>query len=129
MNRLRNCIWSCQAMPFKSGDRLCNCTLLQQCGSGVYGEVWLAEDAIGIRIVLKVLANRGSYSERELAGLKHYAADDRDEKRHRSPVGHAGIRRNRVPVCEGETETRLCGYGEYLPVSTAGGDGVMATIR
>ena len=57
-------------MRYNVGDKLCNCTLLQKCGEGAYGEVWLAEDAIGTRVALKIL--HGKYSEREVAGLKRY---------------------------------------------------------
>ena len=57
-------------MMYNAGDKLCNCTLLQKCGDGSYGEVWLAEDAIGTRVALKIL--HGKYSEREVAGLKRY---------------------------------------------------------
>lgn len=59
-------------MEYKPGDSLCGCTLVEKCGKGAYGEVWLAQDAIGTRVALKIIVNRGSYSERELAGLKNY---------------------------------------------------------
>ncbi|MBE6363903.1 MAG: hypothetical protein E7054_09670 [Lentisphaerae bacterium] len=59
-------------MSYNVGDTICNCTLLQKCGEGAYGEVWLARDAIGTRVALKIIKNGGRYSERELAGLKNY---------------------------------------------------------
>ena len=59
-------------MEYKPGEPLCGCTLRQKCGTGAYGEVWLAEDPIGARVALKLIVNRGSYSERELNGLKNY---------------------------------------------------------
>ena len=59
-------------MSYNVGDTICNCTLLQKCGNGAYGEVWLAMDAIGANVALKIIKNGGRYSERELAGLKNY---------------------------------------------------------
>ena len=59
-------------MSYNVGDSICNCTLLQKCGEGAYGEVWLARDAIGANVALKIIKNGGRYSERELAGLKNY---------------------------------------------------------
>ena len=59
-------------MSYNAGDTICNCTLLQKCGEGAYGEVWLAHDAIGANVALKIIKNGGRYSERELAGLKNY---------------------------------------------------------
>ena len=59
-------------MSYNAGDTICNCPLLQKCGEGAYGEVWLAHDAIGTRVALKIIKNGGRYSERELAGLKNY---------------------------------------------------------
>ena len=59
-------------MTCNVGDTICNCTLLQKCGNGAYGEVWLAMDAIGANVALKIIKNGGRYSERELTGLKNY---------------------------------------------------------
>ena len=59
-------------MMYNAGDTICNCTLLQKCGNGAYGEVWLAMDAIGANVALKIIKNGGRYSERELTGLKNY---------------------------------------------------------
>ena len=59
-------------MEYKSGDMLCSCRLLQKCGEGSYGEVWLACDAVGGKVAVKIVRNGGRYSERELAGLQNY---------------------------------------------------------
>ena len=66
-------------MDYKPGDRLCSCTLVEKCGHGSYGDVWLAEDSIGARVALKIIENRGSYSERELNGLKNYKNCKKDK--------------------------------------------------
>jgi len=59
-------------MAYKSGEKLCGCTLLEKCGAGAYGEVWLAEDVLGARVAVKIIGACGRCSERELAGLKNY---------------------------------------------------------
>ena len=55
---------------YKPGDKLCACTLLVKCGEGSYGEVWLAENAIGGKVALKILKKK--FSEREIRGLQNY---------------------------------------------------------
>lgn len=59
-------------MEYRSGDILCSCRLLQKCGEGSYGEVWLASDAVGGKVAVKIIRNGGRYSGRELAGLRNY---------------------------------------------------------
>ena len=59
-------------MNYKAGDTLCSCTLLQKCGDGSYGEVWLAHDAIGARVAVKIIRDGEKYAGQELKGLKNY---------------------------------------------------------
>jgi len=47
-------------------------TLLERCGRGAYGDVFLARDAAGRRVALKLLA-QSARSDREMAGLRSYA--------------------------------------------------------
>ena len=59
-------------MILKAGDSIGSCTVVQPCGNGSFGTVYLVEDAIGRRLAVKVVPRTGSLSERELAGLKNY---------------------------------------------------------
>ncbi|MBO5202176.1 MAG: protein kinase [Lentisphaeria bacterium] len=59
-------------MILKAGDSIGSCTVVQPCGNGTFGTVYLAEDAIGRRLAVKVVPRTDSLSERELAGLKNY---------------------------------------------------------
>ncbi|MBE6408636.1 MAG: hypothetical protein E7038_08545 [Lentisphaerae bacterium] len=59
-------------MILKAGDSIGSCTVVQLCGNGTFGTVYLAEDAIGRRLAVKVVPRTGALSERELAGLKNY---------------------------------------------------------
>ncbi len=103
-------------MIYRNGDRLCNCTLLQKCGSGSYGEVWLAEDAIGTRVALKIIANHGSYSERELAGLRNYR-----ECNHPNllKIRYVEITEDRICCTMDAADDLNRGEGEYLPDTLA----------
>lgn len=103
-------------MEYKTGDHLCSCSLIRKCGKGAYGEVWLAEDSIGTRVALKIIYNLGSYSERELAGLKNY-----------KDCNHPNLLKIRYVEI---TDERICcimdaaddlnrGKGEYLPDTLA----------
>ena len=59
-------------MILKAGDSIGSCTVVQPCGNGTFGTVYLAEDAIGRRLAVKVVPRTGALLERELAGLKNY---------------------------------------------------------
>ncbi len=59
-------------MILKAGDSIGSCTVVQPCGNGTFGTVYLVEDAIGRRLAVKVVPRTDSLSERELAGLKNY---------------------------------------------------------
>ena len=59
-------------MILKAGDSIGSCTVVQPCGNGTFGTVYLVEDAIGRRLAVKVIPRTGALSERELAGLKNY---------------------------------------------------------
>ena len=59
-------------MILKAGDSIGSCTVVQPCGNGTFGTVYLVEDAIGRRLSVKVVPRTDSLSERELAGLKNY---------------------------------------------------------
>ncbi len=59
-------------MILKAGDSIGSCTVVQPCGNGTFGTVYLVEDAIGRRLAVKVVPRTGALPERELAGLKNY---------------------------------------------------------
>lgn len=55
----------------KIGEFFSGCKILAQCGRGAYGVVYLAENTISQRIVIKVVENTKN-SDRELNGLRNY---------------------------------------------------------
>ena len=103
-------------MSYNVGDTLCNCTLLQKCGAGAYGEVWLARDAIGTRVALKILCNRSRYSERELAGLKNYKDCNHPNL---LKIRHVEISETQICYTMDAADDLNYGVGEYLPDTLA----------
>lgn len=58
---------------YKTGDTLGGCRLLQECGSGAFGSVFLAEnETTHQRVALKILPKTGHHYERELSALRSY---------------------------------------------------------
>ena len=103
-------------MSYNVGDTLCNCTLLQKCGAGAYGEVWLARDAIGTRVALKILCNRSRYSERELAGLKNYKDCNHPNL---LKIRHVEISETQICYTMDAADDLNKGVGEYQPDTLA----------
>ena len=103
-------------MEYKKGNSLCGCTLRQKCGVGAYGEVWLAEDSIGTRVALKIIYNHGSYSERELAGLKNYKDCNHPNL---LKIRYVEINDKRICCIMDAADDLNCGKGEYLPDTLA----------
>ena len=101
-------------MIYNVGDKLCNCTLLQKCGSGAYGEVWIAEDAIGTRVALKIL--RGKYSAREVAGLKCYKDCNHPNL---LKIRYVEINDDLICYTMDAADDLNHGHGEYLPDTLA----------
>lgn len=60
-------------MKYKSGDQIESYRLLQECGSGAYGAVFLAESVLtGQRFALKIIFENTRFSQRELRGISQY---------------------------------------------------------
>lgn len=103
-------------MSYNVGDSICNCTLLQKCGEGAYGEVWLAHDAIGTRVALKIIKNGGRYSERELAGLKNYKDCNHPNL---LKIRYVEITQDYIYCTMDAADDLNHGNGEYLPDTLA----------
>ena len=60
-------------MKYKTGDQIESYRLLQECGSGAYGTVFLAESVLtGQRFALKIIFENTRFSQRELRGISQY---------------------------------------------------------
>ena len=101
-------------MMYKAGDQLCSCTLLQKCGEGGYGEVWLAETAIGDKVALKILKEK--FSGRELEGLRNYKNCNHPNL---LKIRHVEITEQLVCYTMDAADDLNCGNGEYEPDTLA----------
>lgn len=60
-------------MKYKPGDQIESYRLLQECGSGAYGTVFLAENVVsGQKYALKIIPENNLFSQRELRGIVQY---------------------------------------------------------
>ena len=59
------------AESLKIGDVFSGCKILHRCGKGAYGVVYLAENAINQKIVIKLVMTDGQ-SNREIQGVRYY---------------------------------------------------------
>ena len=60
-------------MKYKTGDQIDSYRLLQECGSGSYGTVFLAENTVtGQKAALKIIPENNLFSQRELRGIVQY---------------------------------------------------------
>ena len=101
-------------MTFEPGDKLCSCTLLVKCGEGSYGEVWLAENAIGGKVALKILKKK--FSEREIRGLQNYKDCDHPNL---LKIRHIEISDDFVCYTMDAADDLNNGKGDYLPDTLA----------
>ena len=63
-------------MSFSAGSVYHDLTLLQLCGSGAFGEVWLCRDISRKKLAVKIIskARLGEFWRRELQGVINYRA-------------------------------------------------------
>ncbi len=101
-------------MRFEPGDKLCSCTLLSKCGEGGYGEVWLAENAVGGKVAVKIL--KAQFSERELRGLQNYKDCDHPNL---LKIRHIEINDDFVCCTMDAADDLNGGEGEYQPDTLA----------
>ena len=58
-------------MPLAPGQSIAGCRILSECGRGAYGTVYLAEDALGRRVAVKLLPETAD-GDYELKGLRNF---------------------------------------------------------
>lgn len=98
-------------LELRSGDHFAGCRIIDICGKGGYGTVYLAEDAVGKLVAVKIInTNR---KEQELKGIRNYMPVS-----HQSPyllsVYHVGLEQGELfLVMEPADSMKHSGY--YLP--------------
>lgn len=98
---------------YKKGDILGGCRLLQECGSGAFGSVFLAEnETTRQRVALKILPKTGRHYERELAALTIY----QEKCRHTSLMRIYHVGQNDDCICYTmDAADPLNPDGDYIP--------------
>lgn len=80
-------------LELRSGDVFAGCKIITLCGKGGYGTVYLAEDAAGKKIAVKLINT--NEKERELQGIKNYMQLSHSSP-YLLPVYHVGIEHNEL---------------------------------
>lgn len=75
-------------LDLKSGDVFAGCTVLSVCGRGGFGVVYLAEDAVGRKVALKIVSTPDK--ERELRGIRMFMKES-GRSPHLLGILHVGV--------------------------------------
>ena len=98
-------------LSLKIGDKFAGCRILDLCGQGGCGSVYLAEDAVGERVAIKIINTPDQ--ERELRGVQAYMAVMKQSD-HLLQLRHVGIEQDTLfyimPACDAYP-----GMPGYLP--------------
>ncbi|MBO4631698.1 MAG: serine/threonine protein kinase, partial [Lentisphaeria bacterium] len=88
-------------LSLKIGDMFAGCRILDLCGQGGCGSVYLAEDAVGERVAIKIINTPDK--ERELRGVQAYMAV-MEQSDHLLQLRHVGIEQDTLfyimPACD-----------------------------
>ncbi|MBO4291462.1 MAG: protein kinase, partial [Lachnospiraceae bacterium] len=88
-------------MTLKIGDLFAGCRIIDLCGQGGCGTVYLAEDAVGERVAIKIINTPDR--ERELRGVQAYMAVMKQSD-HLLQLRHVGIEEDTLfyimPACD-----------------------------
>ena len=88
-------------LSLKIGDKFAGCRILDLCGQGGCGSVYLAEDAVGERVAIKIINTPDR--ERELRGVQAYM-EVMNQSDHLLQLRHVGIEQDTLfyimPACD-----------------------------
>ncbi|MBE6378177.1 MAG: hypothetical protein E7051_05090 [Lentisphaerae bacterium] len=97
-----------------TGDIFAGYKIIAMCGKGASGVVYLAEDPVGRKVVLKIVESF-LYSERELDGLRNYMMISGDHQG-LLRIYHIGKEDNRIYYTM-EAADNILDNGNYLPAT------------
>ena len=80
-------------LTLKPGEIFAGCRIVDVCGHGGFGTVYLAEDAVGRRIAIKIV--NAVDKEAELRGIRLYMENAPDSP-YLLPISHVGIERDEL---------------------------------
>lgn len=104
-------------MALASGDNFAGCRILQCCGRGAFGTVYLAENAIGKAVALK-LFDSPEAGERELRGIRNYMRLPANAPA-LITIHHTGIEDGKFYYIMDAADNAAGAEGEYVPDTLA----------